>query len=131
MAKVKGRENRLTELRLIEVFRERKIRGWRRRARVFGNPDFIFPQARLAIFVDGCFWHNCPLHGSVPASNQLFWMAKLRRNKMRDQLVNRELRRAGWSVLRIWQHELRDTASVAGKVRRSLTRATAQLQRVA
>lgn len=131
MAKVKGRENRLTELRLIEVFREQKIRGWRRRARVFGNPDFIFPEARLAVFVDGCFWHNCPIHGSVPVSNQLFWIGKLRRNKMRDQLVNRELRCGGWSVLRIWQHELKYPDIVASKVRRSLKRGSGQRQRAA
>jgi DNA mismatch endonuclease, patch repair protein len=122
MSKVKGRENQATELRLIGVFREFGIRGWRRRAAVFGNPDFVFPAVRLAVFVDGCFWHGCPVHGSLPATNRRFWTLKLKRNTERDRVVGRELKRSGWFVLRIWQHELRAPDKVARRVRQALIR---------
>ena len=108
MSRVKGRGNAATELRLIRIFREYKIRGWRRHLAVFGNPDFVFPKLRLVIFVDGCFWHSCPLHGSLPETNRLFWKRKLEHNKARDRLVNRSLKAAGWKILRFWQHELHD-----------------------
>lgn len=106
MSRVKGTANRNTEERLIEIFKKHSISGWRRRARVFGKPDFIFPRQRVAIFVDGCFWHCCPRHGSEPVTNEDFWKTKLARNRARDKLVNRSLKNQGWRVLRIWQHEL-------------------------
>jgi DNA mismatch endonuclease (patch repair protein) len=61
---------------------------------------------RVAVFVDGCFWHGCPRHRSLPASNVIFWLQKLRRNRDRDKLVSATLRSKGWTVVRIWQHEL-------------------------
>jgi DNA mismatch endonuclease, patch repair protein len=122
MSRVKGRGNRATELRLIAVFRAHRIKGWRRHARIFGRPDFVFPQEGLAVFVDGCFWHGCPIHGSVPASNRSFWKSKLHRNVQRDKLVRRELEEVGWCVLRIWQHELGRPESVANKVAKLLAR---------
>ena len=61
---------------------------------------------RLALFVDGCFWHGCPKHGTQPAGNRSFWKKKFVRNQARDRLVNKTLRRAKWRVLRIWEHEL-------------------------
>lgn len=123
MSRVKGRGNQATEQRLIDIFREFQIKGWRRRTAVFGNPDFTFMPARLAVFVDGCFWHCCPQHGSIPKTNRQFWAAKLHRNKMRDALVSRELTKRGWHVLRIWQHELRSPSKVAFRVRWSIKRA--------
>ena len=106
MSRVKSRGNRATELRLIVLFRKYAITGWRRNVPLFGSPDFVFPKARLAVFVDGCFWHGCPTHGTMPSANGDFWRAKLERNKSRDRSVNRSLARSGWRVLRIWQHEL-------------------------
>jgi len=120
MSRVKGRGNEATELRLIAIFRQFGIWGWRRRAKVFGNPDFIFPEAHLAVFVDGCFWHSCPIHGEVPASNRGFWLRKLARNRERDRLVMRNLRSYGWHVIRIWQHELRNRPRVARRILRCL-----------
>lgn len=120
MSRIKGGGNQATELRLIEIFRDHKIRGWRRGAVVFGRPDFTFPAIKLAVFVDGCFWHRCPIHGSVPATNRMFWIEKLKRNENRDALVSRNLKRSGWTVLRIWQHELRKPDRVARRVSRSL-----------
>jgi DNA mismatch endonuclease (patch repair protein) len=68
--------------------------------------DFVFRRERLALFVDGCFWHGCPRHATKPKNNRAFWQRKLSANKTRDRLVNRALRRTGWRVLRIWEHEL-------------------------
>lgn len=127
MSKVKSRENQATELRLIRVFREFGIGGWRRRSAIFGNPDFIFPSVRLAVFVDGCFWHGCPVHGGIPATNRMFWKRKLNLNKERDRIVSRELRNLGWRVLRIWQHELGEPYKVARRVSRSLVRYSASV----
>jgi DNA mismatch endonuclease (patch repair protein) len=122
MSRVKGRGNKATELRLIEIFRAHAITGWRRHAPIFGRPDFVFPKERVAVFVDGCFWHGCPIHGSIPASNRPFWRKKLYRNRERDNLVGRELRQLGWRVLRIWQHELAHSAKVERKVKKFLMR---------
>lgn len=120
MSKVKSCGNEATELRLIKIFDEFGICGWRRRVKVFGNPDFTFPATRLAIFVDGCFWHGCRKHGGVPETNRAFWLNKFARNKMRDRLVTRTLQESGWMVLRIWQHELRKPCKVANRVKQSL-----------
>lgn len=106
MAAVRSRGNRRTELRLIAVLRAHKIAGWRRHQLIFGRPDFIFSRGKVAVFVDGCFWHGCHVHGKKPKTNAAFWSRKIARNQARDRLVDRTLRRKGWRVLRIWQHEL-------------------------
>ena len=66
--------------------------------------DVVFPTERIAVFLDGCYWHRCPAHGTQPTTNGVYWTAKLNRNVDRDTLVNAELRSAGWTVLRIWEH---------------------------
>lgn len=106
MSRVRARGSRKTELALVKLLRQHRIVGWRRHLKVFGNPDFVFRERRLAIFVDGCFWHGCPKHASQPKTNRAFWKEKLLRNKDRDRLVTRTLKKRGWHVLRIWQHEL-------------------------
>jgi DNA mismatch endonuclease (patch repair protein) len=70
------------------------------------RPDFVFSKLKLAVFVDGCFWHGCPQHSSKPKTNATFWQKKLVANKARDRLVTRVLRKKGWKVLRIWEHDL-------------------------
>jgi len=122
MSRVRGRGNRLTEMALISLFRKAGIVGWRRNQPLFGKPDFVFRRQRLAVFADGCFWHGCPLHATTPAANRAFWRKKLARNKARDRLVTRALRRAGWRVLRIWEHELtrRSEARLVSRILRAL-----------
>jgi len=71
------------------------------------RPDFVFHARRIAVFVDGCFWHGCPQHATRPKHNASFWRKKLAANRDRDRLVTRTLRARGWRVLRIWEHELR------------------------
>jgi DNA mismatch endonuclease (patch repair protein) len=108
MSRIRASGNRDTELRMIALFRKNGITGWRRHARVFGKPDFVFPREKLALFVDGCFWHRhagCRF-AYTPKSRLQFWLTKFESNVARDQLVTRELRKAGWRVLRIWECEL-------------------------
>jgi len=106
MSRIRGRGNKETELALAKLMRRNRITGWRRNQPVFGKPDFIFRRVRLALFVDGCFWHACPKHSNLPVNNRPFWRRKLSSNKKRDLLVIRTLRKTGWTVLRIWEHEL-------------------------
>ncbi len=106
MSRIRSHGNKSTELAMIKVFRANKITGWRRHQNVFGKPDFIFPELRVAIFVDGCFWHGCPKHSNTPVDNKDFWLKKLTSNKKRDKIVANTLREKGWRVLRIWEHEL-------------------------
>lgn len=68
------------------------------------RPDIVFTRRRLAVFIDGCFWHRCPEHGTSPRVNTSYWSPKLERNIARDQRVDQALRAAGWTVLRIWEH---------------------------
>jgi DNA mismatch endonuclease (patch repair protein) len=105
MARIRGSGNKDTELRMIALFREYGITGWRRNARVFGKPDFVFRRERVAVFVDGCFWHGCPRpkHAPMPKNRAEWWAAKLLRNKERDRAVTRALRNAGWRVVRVWE----------------------------
>ena len=123
MSLIRSRGNRATELRLIVLMREHGITGWRRNVPLFGKPDFVFRAARLAVFVDGCFWHGCPKHATKPATRAEWWAAKLARNAQRDRDVSRVLRAAGWTVLRIWECAL--TRPRCGRTLRRITRALA------
>ncbi len=76
------------------------------------RPDIVFTRRKLAVFVDGCFWHVCPEHGRQPTRNERYWSPKLRRNVERDRLADEALAEAGWQVLRIWEHELLHEAVV-------------------
>ncbi len=117
MAKVRGRGNATTEEALAAILRAERWSGWRRQQAVRGRdaqgrpfrvrPDFVFRARRLVVFVDGCFWHGCPRHGTQPKGNAAFWRAKFRRNRERDCRDTRNLRRVGWKVVRLWEHALR------------------------
>ena len=122
MSRVRSKGNFSTELRLVALFRKEGITGWRRSYPLFGKPDFVFPKLRLAVFVDGCFWHGCPVHGTLPRSNQAFWRTKLERNATRDRLVTRTLRARGWRVLRIWHHALKrqNQARCVGRIHKAM-----------
>ena len=121
MSKVRARGNKSTELALISIFRDAGIRGWRRGVRLPGRPDFVFRVRRVALFVDGCFWHGCRLHGRMPKSNVAFWAEKIRRNRLRDLVSARELRKSSWTVLRVWEHELKPNyrRRLVGRLRRA------------
>lgn len=106
MSAVRSGGNKATELVLMTLMRKHGITGWRRRVRLSGKPDFVFTRQRVAVFVDGCFWHGCPKHCRMPKGNQGYWKPKIAGNQARDALVTRTLRRARWRVLRVWEHEL-------------------------
>jgi DNA mismatch endonuclease, patch repair protein len=109
MRAIRSRGNRSTELRFRGLITRSGLRGWRLHpAQVAGAPDFYFPRARLAVFVDGCFWHGCPRCGHVPKTNRPYWIKKLARNKQRDAQVRSTLHSDGVSVIRIWECRLRD-----------------------
>jgi DNA mismatch endonuclease (patch repair protein) len=123
MSRIRGRGNKETELGLMGLFRRHSITGWRRHRPVFGKPDFVLPKLKVAVFVDGCFWHGCPKHCNQPANNRAFWRRKLAANKARDRRVKRTLHRADWCVLRIWEHELARTreARLVRRIQRALS----------
>ena len=107
MAKVKGSGNRSTERKMIRFFRESGVKGWRRNYKLPGKPDFVFPKARLALFVDGCFWHGCKEHCRIPATNREYWVSKINKNAKRDRLVTSQLEEKNWKVIRVWEHDLK------------------------
>ena len=134
MSRIRSTGNKGTELRLIQIFRANGIPGWRRgrvirgqksegrdRGKAFSvRPDFVFPKLKTALFVDGCFWHGCPRHATWPKTRAAFWKNKIEGNQARDRRVNSALRRLGWHVLRIWEHELklRDEAKLLRRLRK-------------
>lgn len=123
MSKIRGKGNRSTELRLITLMRRARIVGWRRHYPLLGKPDFVFPQHRLAVFVDGCFWHLCPHCADAPANNAEYWRTKLEGNRTRDRKVDCALQSIGWKPIRIWEHELRDADRVLRRLDAALRRA--------
>lgn len=111
MSRIRSAGNETTELRLVRLLRQTHLNGWRRNYRIFGKPDFVWPQERVVLFVDGCFWHGCPRHGHTPKSNLGYWRRKLARNRKRDQVVTEALRRDGWRVIRVWECRLKSPRS--------------------
>jgi len=104
MSKIRGRDT-TPELLLRRSLWSKGIR-YRLKARIFGKPDIVIQGRKLAIFVDGCFWHGCPEHGVQPKSNHEFWKSKIQGNIVRDKKVTAKLEKEGWTVLRFWEHEI-------------------------
>lgn len=144
MSRIRARGNQETEIALMKMFRRHKITGWRRQTLLKFKiqkvkvkiktgkpnkttlaatirPDFIFPKQKLVVLVDGCFWHGCPKHSNLPVTNRAFWRKKLTRNRTRDRLVNRTLRRRGWRVIRLWQHDLKNEPRCLRRIKTFLT----------
>lgn len=123
MSRVRSSGNRSTELRLLRLMRVARITGWRRHYPLLGKPDFVFPRLRLAVFVDGCFWHACPLGCKPLPKHNPFWRHKIAGNVARDREVAETLRSKGWKVLRIWEHDLASNErAVLTRIRRALAR---------
>lgn len=110
MAAVKSRGNKSTEQIFLRFLRRHKIVGWRRHYKQLpGTPDFAFPKSRVAVFLDGCFWHGCKRCFKMPKTNRKFWAEKIEGNKKRDRLVSKAIRAKNWSVVRLWEHTLKET----------------------
>lgn len=108
MARIRSADT-TPELRLRAILWAAGLR-YRLRPRLPGTPDIAFLGPRVAVFVDGCFWHGCPEHYRAPATNPGYWAEKLRRNRNRDVDVDEKLSRLGWRVLRIWEHDVSDAS---------------------
>jgi len=107
MSRIRSRGNSSTELRLIELMRGAGIKGWRRKSKLCGRPDFVFPRFHIAVFVDGCYWHGCRKCSLGSKSNVEYWKPKIAGNIKRDRSNSRALRGDGWRVVRIWEHDLK------------------------
>ena len=123
MAAIRSKGNKATELKLASILRAAHITNWRRHPPLPGRPDFAFRRARLAVFVDGCFWHGCRWHCRMPQDNREYWQRKISRNAIRDRATTQVLRRAGWQVLRIWAHSLRSPEIVIRRITSQLSAA--------
>jgi DNA mismatch endonuclease (patch repair protein) len=115
MSKVRATGNRSTERHVAAHLTRHGLRGWKRHLRTLpGCPDFVFVEERIAVFVDGCFWHGCPRCGrNLPHSRRQFWRDKIESNRRRDQENARLLRYRGYAVVRVWEHSLSDSRWLA------------------
>lgn len=107
MKKVRSKNNKSTELKLIQIFKENNIHGWRRNYKVKGHPDFVFLNKKIAIFVDGCFWHGHDCRNTKPKDNQEYRDKKRERNMKHDKEITEYFENRGWTVIRIWECELK------------------------
>ena len=124
MRTVKQKDNPV-ELALRSLLHSRGLRfraHYKVAPQIRARPDIAFVASRVAVFVDGCFWHRCPKHGTLPKSNDAWWLAKLNANVDRDRNADGQLRRIGWRVIRVWEHEdpVRAAAKIAAVVRRRI-----------
>jgi DNA mismatch endonuclease (patch repair protein) len=118
MSRIRSRGNKTTELRFMRCCRMLGITGWRRGSKLFGKPDFVFAQIKLAVFIDGDFWHGNPRTSRLPKSNAEYWTNKIWSNRRRDKLVTKTLTARGWRVFRVWESDLRnDLEAVMAKLR--------------
>ena len=113
MASVRSKGTRLEE-QLAAKFIQERLGGFERNpVGIEGRPDFVFRKRKVVVFVDSCFWHGCRWHCRMPATNQRYWDAKIRRNRERDKQVTRRLRQNNWIVVRIWEHSLKEERGMA------------------
>ncbi|SRR5579884_14692 len=120
MSSIRSVKNRSTEETFARLLRKAHISGWRRHFALPGKPDFTFRSQKLAVFVDGCFWHGCPKCYRPPEDNRKYWAAKLDLNRRRDTRNSRQLRAEGWKVMRVWEHALKTETGRITVMRRLL-----------
>ena len=105
------------ELKVRSALHRKGYRFRKNATNLIGKPDLVFPKYNLIVFLDSCFWHACPFHGYIPGSNTEYWIPKLHRNKLRAKEVNAILKKDGWKILRIWEHEINnDFDKALGKI---------------
>lgn len=123
MASVRSKGNKTTEVKIVDLFKKNKITGWRRHNnKLPGTPDFSFQKEKIAIYVDGCFWHGCKRCYVAPKSNEDFWRKKVEGNMKRDKANRALVRRMGWVHIRIWEHEIKKKPEgIVTKIKKSLT----------
>lgn len=121
MRAVKGKGTRL-EKRLWAMLAGMRLRGWKKNAdTITGKPDVVFTDQRVAVFIDGCFWHGCPhCCRKLPKTNRGYWERKIKRNIELAQVYNEQLQREGWTVVRIWEHEMSDLVTIRARILHAL-----------
>jgi DNA mismatch endonuclease (patch repair protein) len=108
MSAIRSKSNKSTEVRMRMALVRARVTGWTLNPPdILGHPDIYFREARIAVFLDGCYWHGCRRCGHIPKTNRSFWAAKIARNRKRDSATTKRLRESGMTVIRIWEHELR------------------------
>ena len=122
MQAIRAKGNKSTELKMVKLFRKNNITGWRRHLPLPGKPDFTFRKEKLTLFVDGCFWHRCPKCYREPKTNADFWKNKIENNVKRDRKVTNELKQAGWSVVRLWECQLKKPQRFLTRIQNKLVR---------
>jgi DNA mismatch endonuclease (patch repair protein) len=127
MAAVRSKGNLSTEIALSKLLWAAGLRGYRKHWPVAGRPDFAWPGRKVAVFVDGCFWHGCPCK-SMPTTNAAFWQNKIRKNQERDRRVDRQLRKEGWVSVRVWECAVA-CGKTLSRIDRILTNRTSALMR--
>jgi len=106
MSQIRGK-NTTPEIKLRKLLFATGTRGYRIHHNIPGKPDIVFVKKKIAIFIDGCFWHKCPVCFQEPETRNEFWMKKIQSNVDRDKKVNDLLKNEGWTVIRIWEHEIK------------------------
>lgn len=121
MGAVKGKGTKL-EKRLFVLLAGMRLRGWKQNVEnLAGKPDVVFANERLIIFVDGCFWHGCPVcRRTLPETNRAYWERKIRRNMELSKTYTEQLESDNWTVLRIWEHEIVDAPAIRTRIAKAL-----------
>lgn len=132
MRAVKGKGTK-PEKRLWAMLAGMRLKGWKKNVgSITGKPDVVFPSQRVAVFVDGCFWHGCPhCRRKLPKTNREYWKRKIERNVELAQLHNKKLERDGWTVVRIWEHEMADTTIIRARILYALEKKEQQVEKSA
>lgn len=122
MSRVRSTGNQTTEQQMVSLFQKTGLTGWRRLQPLPGKPDFAWPKAKVSVFVDGCFWHGHDCGKNVtPKTNAKAWREKIERNQARDHLTTQRLRRRGWTVIRVWECQLkREPAQCLSRIRHAV-----------
>lgn len=109
MSRIKSRDTR------PELILKSRLKGYIYQPQTFGNPDFISYKKKEVIFVDGCFWHKCPIHYKEPKSNKKYWLPKIKKNCLRDREISMAYINSGWKISRVWEHDLNKSEFKKGK----------------
>lgn len=116
MRSVRSNGNKSTEQKFLQILQKHRIKGWRRNYPVQGRPDFVFIKFKIAIFLDGCFWHGHECK-KIPKSNREYWVKKISRNQARDIYITKLINARGWVVIRLWECELKSEEKVLDKLK--------------
>ena len=106
MSKIKSKDTKI-EILFRKALWKKGFRYRKNSSKHFGKPDLVLPKYKTVIFIDSCFWHNCPKHGCLPKSNLRYWRKKIKQNKERDKEVKKYYKKISWKIFRIWEHEFK------------------------